>query len=142
MGAGLGKVQWTPCHIINRKHKLVPGDIPAILDHACYRCRTDPDLQIRGSYKVFVDIVTWGECGQNTAQLGYRVYLHADGTCRLSSAYLDGRDPKEVDHLTEMDMYRTLHCARSADQSKARIDDCFEVTSSELLRSNLSSKGC
>ena len=99
------------------------------------------------STKLFEDTVSWGACGQNTARLGDRVYRHADGSCGLSSAYLDGRD---VD-LTETDMYRMVHCATSADQSKARIDNCFKLKSSnELLKylmyqqckSNLSSKGC
>ena len=147
MSGGFGKIKWDPCHIINRKHKLLPGDMPCILDLACYRCRTDPDLQKGGSYKLFEDTVSWGECGQNKARLGYRVYRHADGTCGLSSAYLEGRD---VD-LTETDMYRMARCATSADQSKARIEDCLDVKhGSELFaylrftqcKSNLSSKVC
>ena len=110
----------------HQPHKLLP-DMPTILDQACYS-RTDPDLQKGGSAPSCLRTVSWGACGQNTARLGDRVYRHADGSCGLSSAYLDGRD---VD-LTETDMYRMVHCA-TADQSKARIDDCFEVKSSNEL---------
>eukprot|EP00438_Fugacium_kawagutii_P011371 Skav212549 [mRNA] locus=scaffold1851:643172:643690:+ [translate_table: standard] len=147
MGAAMGKVKWDPCHIINEKHKLLPGDMPAILERACYRCQKDPDLQKGGSYKVFEDIVYWGECNRNEARLGYRVFRHADGTCGLSSAYLEGREVE----LTETRQYRMLHCARSADQSKARVDDCFEVKSSQELlnylkytqcKSSLASRSC
>ena len=94
------------------------------------RCQHDPALREDGSYKQFEETVQWGECGQNTSQIGYRVKRLPGGMCRLSSAWVSDRDVP----LPEIQFFLMQHCASSADQSKSRTDDCNAVASTTELQ--------